>query len=88
MMTFKVTWMPYFLSHSFNHSKMVDVQNSEVDIIPPPFSLVQQWITINKHSYCNHGNEDMWLKVEQEGHKGIVGLKCVVQLSKHGNQGV
>jgi hypothetical protein len=30
-----------FLSHRFNHSKMVDIQNFEVDAIPSPFSLAE-----------------------------------------------
>jgi hypothetical protein len=31
VMPLKVTVMPYFQSHIFNHSKMVDVQTSEMD---------------------------------------------------------
>jgi hypothetical protein len=35
-----------FLSSSFNHSKMSDVQNSEVDVIrlTSPLSFAQQWV--------------------------------------------
>jgi hypothetical protein len=39
-----------FLCFSFNHLKMSDVQNSEVDVIPLPFSLAQQLLTVSKHS--------------------------------------
>jgi hypothetical protein len=58
---------------------MADVWNSEVDAIPSPFSLSQQWVMISKHSHCNYGNKGMWFTVEQKGHKGIVGLMYEVR---------
>jgi hypothetical protein len=36
-------------SHIYNHSKMVEVQTSEVDAIPALVSLAEQWVKIRKH---------------------------------------
>jgi hypothetical protein len=50
-MTFKViSTLYFFLSHSFNHLKMVDVYNYDVDAIPSPFSHAQEWFMTGKHS--------------------------------------
>jgi hypothetical protein len=57
---------------------MVEVQSCEVDALPAPFSLAQQWVGIVKNcmitshticSWCNHGNQSMYLTVGQK-HKG------------------
>jgi hypothetical protein len=63
---------------------MADVQSSDVDVIPSPFSLAEQWVTIGKHSWCKRGNEGIWFTVEQE--ESIAGLECEVQWCNHGNQ--
>jgi hypothetical protein len=51
VMPLKATLTLYsFKSRSFKHFRMADVQNSDVDVIPSPFSLAEQWVTIGKHS--------------------------------------
>jgi hypothetical protein len=49
-MALSATSIISFLSRSFNHSKMSDVQNSDVDVTPSPFILADQWVAVSKHS--------------------------------------
>jgi hypothetical protein len=37
---------------SFNHFKMVEIQTSEVDVIPAPVSLGEQWLKMVKHCWA------------------------------------
>jgi len=32
---------------------MVDIRNCEVDAIPAPFSLAQQWVKIDRHCWVS-----------------------------------
>jgi hypothetical protein len=50
VITLNVTSTPNVVSHSFNHSKMSDVQISEAGVVRSPFSLAQQRVTVSKHS--------------------------------------
>jgi hypothetical protein len=75
MIALKVPSTPYFLSCSFNNSKMADFQISEVDVLHHSALFNSGWVTMSKHSCCNHGNEGIWFTVEKGGHNHIADLK-------------
>jgi hypothetical protein len=41
---------------------MADVQISEADAVPSPFSLAEQWV----NTCCNYGNKCLSITVEQK----------------------
>jgi hypothetical protein len=46
---------------------MIEVQTSEVDVIPAQFSLAQQWVRTGKHCWVREGIAGLKYKGSMEG---------------------